>query len=116
MASTSPAFQTAVADSKKLTSKPSNDDLLEIYALFKVANGEDFSKATAPGMIYHEANSHLFFPRLQAKAKYNAWKKVALEDGLTAEEAQDKYVKKIEEMKEKYGYDANKEPEAVGGN
>jgi len=66
--------------------------------------------------IYHEANSHLFFPRLQAKAKYNAWKKVAVEDGLTAEEAQDKYVKKIEEMKEKYGYDANKEPEAVGGN
>ena len=25
------AFETAVADSKKLTSKPSNDDLLELY-------------------------------------------------------------------------------------
>ena len=27
----SEAFQKAVADSKKLTSKPSNDDLLELY-------------------------------------------------------------------------------------
>ena len=27
----SQAFQKAVADSKKLTSKPSNDDLLELY-------------------------------------------------------------------------------------
>lgn len=27
----SPAFQTAVADSKKLTSKPDNADLLELY-------------------------------------------------------------------------------------
>jgi len=105
MASTSPAFQTAVVDSKKLTSKPGNDDLLELYGLFKVANDEDFSKAAAPGMF-----------DLKGKAKYNAWKKVAVEDGLTADEAQDKYVKKVEEMKEKYGYDANKEPEAVGGN
>ena len=27
------AFETAVADSKKLTSKPSNDDLLELYGM-----------------------------------------------------------------------------------
>lgn len=26
-----PAFQTAIADSKKLTSKPSDDDLLQLY-------------------------------------------------------------------------------------
>lgn len=26
-------FETAVADSKKLTSKPSNDDLLELYGM-----------------------------------------------------------------------------------
>ena len=30
----SEAFKTAVADSKKLTSKPSNDDLLELYGVF----------------------------------------------------------------------------------
>jgi hypothetical protein len=50
----------------------------------------------------------------QGKAKYNAWKKV-VEEGISAEQAQEKYVAKIEEMKTKYGYDANKEPEAVGG-
>jgi diazepam-binding inhibitor (GABA receptor modulating acyl-CoA-binding protein) len=27
------AFETAVADSKKLTSKPSNDDLLKLYGM-----------------------------------------------------------------------------------
>lgn len=30
-------FTTAVADSKKLTAKPSNEDLLELYAYYKQA-------------------------------------------------------------------------------
>jgi diazepam-binding inhibitor (GABA receptor modulator, acyl-CoA-binding protein) len=30
------------------------------------------------------------------------------------EEAQERYVKLVEKMKQTYGYDANKEPEAVG--
>ncbi|KAK4130177.1 acyl-CoA-binding protein [Trichocladium antarcticum] len=98
------AFQKAVVDSKKLTSKPSNDDLLEIYALYKIATGEDISAATKPGMF-----------DLKGKAKYNAWNN-AVGDGLTVEEAQEKYVAKIEEMKKTYGYDADKQPEAVGGN
>lgn len=29
------AFDTAVADSKKLTSKPSNEDLLKLYGSFR---------------------------------------------------------------------------------
>ncbi|KAL2121509.1 hypothetical protein VTJ04DRAFT_5536 [Mycothermus thermophilus] len=103
MVAQSEAFQKAVVDSKKLTSKPSNDDLLEIYSLYKIGTGEDISKAPQPGMF-----------DLKGKAKYNAWKK-AVDDGITPEQAQEKYVAKIEEMKEKYGYDANKEPEAVGG-
>ncbi|KAK3939809.1 acyl CoA binding protein-domain-containing protein [Diplogelasinospora grovesii] len=100
----SDAFKQAVVDSKKLTSKPSNEDLLEIYSFYKVATGENFDKAPAPGMF-----------DLKGKAKYNAWKKVVQEDALSAEQAQEKYVAKIKEMKGKYGYDANKEPEAVGG-
>ncbi|EGS21965.1 putative fatty acid binding protein [Thermochaetoides thermophila DSM 1495] len=103
MVAQSEAFKKAIVDSKKLTSKPSTDDLLEIYALYKVGNGEDFSKAPQPGMF-----------DLKGKAKYNAWKKL-VDDGLTPEEAQEKYVAKVEEMKAKYGYDENKEPEAVGG-
>ncbi|KAL3418604.1 acyl CoA binding protein [Phlyctema vagabunda] len=96
------AFETAVADSKKLTSKPGNDDLLEIYGLYKVATGEDISKAEAPGTF-----------DLKGKAKKKAWQKV-VDEGLTVEQAQERYVAKVEEMKTKYGFDADKVPEAVG--
>ncbi|KAK3905555.1 putative fatty acid binding protein [Staphylotrichum tortipilum] len=102
MVAQSEAFQTAVVDSKKLTSKPSNDDLLEIYALYKIGTGEDITTAATPGIF-----------DLKGKAKYNAWK-AAADDGLSVEEAQEKYVAKIEEMKATYGYDKDKEPEAVG--
>lgn len=74
-------FDKAVADSKKLTSKPSNEDLLELYGtslnilplpvtprdnvwktrpvnhylprvgLFKVASGDDFDSAPSLGMF-----------------------------------------------------------------
>ncbi|KAM0431902.1 hypothetical protein ACHAPT_005155 [Fusarium lateritium] len=81
----SDAFKKAIEDSKKLTSKPGPDELLDLYALYK------------------------------GKAKYNSWKKVA-EEGVTPEQAQEKYVKLVEELKEKYGYDENKVPEAVGSN
>lgn len=50
---------------------------------------------------------------MQGKAKYNAWKK-AVEDGITPEQAQEKYVALVEELKKKYGYDENKVPENVG--
>ncbi|RGP60183.1 diazepam-binding inhibitor gaba receptor acyl- -binding [Fusarium longipes] len=79
-------FKKAIEDSKKLTSKPGPNELLELYALYK------------------------------GKAKYNAWKKVAEEDKLTPDAAQTKYVELVESLKEKYGYDANKVPEAVGAN
>ncbi|KAF4950412.1 hypothetical protein FGADI_8231 [Fusarium gaditjirri] len=103
----SESFQKAVEDSKKLTSKPSTDDLLRLYGLYKVANGEDFSAATAPGVFDLKAS-------FEGKAKYNAWKKAAEEEKLTPDDAQAKYVELVERLKEKYGYDANKVPEAVG--
>ncbi|KAF9771771.1 hypothetical protein IL306_010563 [Fusarium sp. DS 682] len=80
----SESFQKAVEDSKKLTSKPGPNELLELYALYK------------------------------GKAKYNAWKKVVEEDKLTPDAAQAKYVELVEKLKEQYGYDANKVPETVG--
>lgn len=95
-------FEQAVIDSKKLTEKPDNDDLLTIYALYKVANGEDITKAPAPGMF-----------DLKGKAKKNAWQKV-VDEGITADQAKEKYVAKIEEMKVTYKFDANKQPESVG--
>jgi diazepam-binding inhibitor (GABA receptor modulating acyl-CoA-binding protein) len=98
----SEAFKTAVADSKKLTSKPGNDDLLDLYGLYKVAIGEDIAKAPAPGMF-----------DLKGKAKKNAWQKF-VDEGNTPDQAQEKYIAKVEALKESCGYDANKEPEAVG--
>ncbi|WAO85321.1 ACB domain-containing protein [Fusarium falciforme] len=114
----SDAFKKAIEDSKKLTSKPGPDELLQLYgnrhltpprhvpipanmlssrtALYKVGTGEDFSKAGG-------------------KAKHKAWEKV-VNEGVTPEAAQEQYVKLVEELKEKYGYDENKVPEAVGGN
>ncbi|PHH79432.1 hypothetical protein CDD82_2396 [Ophiocordyceps australis] len=99
----SEAFEKAVVDSKKLTSKPAHGDLLDLYALYKVSTGEDIANAATPGIL-----------DMKAKAKYNAWKKV-LEAGVTdPKQAQENYVAKVEEMKQKYGYDENKVPEAVG--
>ncbi|KUI63695.1 hypothetical protein VM1G_10530 [Cytospora mali] len=96
------AFETAVADSKKLTSKPSNEELLDLYALYKIAQGEDISSAPAPGMF-----------DLKGKAKKNAWQK-KVDEGVSQEQAKSEYVALVETLKTKYGYDANKSPEAVG--
>ncbi|KAM3077209.1 hypothetical protein ACMFMG_003325 [Clarireedia jacksonii] len=96
------AFQTAVDDSKKLTAKPSDNDLLELYALYKVANGENIAESEQPGMF-----------DLKGKAKRKAWQ-AKVDEGLTADQAKAKYVEKVEALKKSLGYDANKAPEAVG--
>ncbi|GKT45618.1 putative acyl-CoA-binding protein [Colletotrichum spaethianum] len=101
-ATQSEAFKQAVIDSKKLTAKPGNDELLELYGLYKVSTGEDISKAPKPGMF-----------DLKGKAKQGAWQKV-VDEGVTPELAQEKYIALVNTLKDKYGYDANKEPEAVG--
>ncbi|TLS30138.1 hypothetical protein PpBr36_03017 [Pyricularia pennisetigena] len=98
----SDAFKKAVVDSKKLLKKPSNEELLELYGLFKVGTGEDISGAPAPGMF-----------DLKGKSKKAAWQKV-VDEGVTPEQAQEKYVALVEKLKAAYGYDENKEPEAVG--
>ncbi|KAG9231407.1 acyl-CoA-binding protein [Amylocarpus encephaloides] len=96
------AFDAAVVDSKKLTSKPSDKDLLELYALFKVAHGEDIEAAPKPGMF-----------DLAGKAKKNAWA-AKVDAGLTVDQAKEQYVALVEKLKESCGYDADKVPEKVG--
>lgn len=59
------------------------------------------------------ANGFLFSFE-QGKAKKRAWQKVA-DEGVTPEQAQEKYVALVEELKGKLGFDADKAPEAVGG-
>ncbi|KAM3464854.1 hypothetical protein MY5147_008668 [Beauveria neobassiana] len=98
----SAAFKKAAEDSKKLLAKPSNDELLELYGLYKVGNAEDISSAPAPGMF-----------DMKGKAKKNAWQKV-VDEGISAETAQERYVALVEKLKTKYGFDENKVPDAVG--
>lgn len=54
-----------------------------------------------------------FPPDPQGKAKKNAWQK-EVDEGTTAEQAQTKYVNLVNKLKESYGFDADKVPEAVG--
>jgi diazepam-binding inhibitor (GABA receptor modulating acyl-CoA-binding protein) len=49
----------------------------------------------------------------QGKAKKKAWQKI-VDEGITSDEAKERYVTLVKSMKEKYGYDADKVPEAVG--
>jgi diazepam-binding inhibitor (GABA receptor modulator, acyl-CoA-binding protein) len=54
----------------------------------------------------------IFQPK--GKAKRNAWEAL-VEQKVTPEEAQRRYVELVEKLKETYGYDADKEPEVIGG-
>ncbi|KAI0966597.1 acyl CoA binding protein-domain-containing protein [Xylaria arbuscula] len=102
-----PAFEKAAErESKQLLAKPDNDELLKLYGLYKVGTGEDVSEyqkgSKAPGMF-----------DLKGKAKLRAWEGIIAE-GLTAEQAQEKYIALVEELKKKHGFDPKKEPEVVG--
>ncbi|KAK8145990.1 hypothetical protein G3M48_003748 [Beauveria asiatica] len=133
----SAAFKKAAEDSKKLLAKPSNDELLELYGLYKVGNAEDISSAPAPGMFDMKASPIPPRPlatrpglrdsihdaeytgswgqslRASGKAKKNAWQKV-VDEGISAETAQERYVALVEQLKAKHGFDENKVPDAVG--
>ncbi|OBT76478.1 hypothetical protein VF21_04015 [Pseudogymnoascus sp. 05NY08] len=100
----SPAFNQAVVDSKKLVKKPTNDHLLEMYGLYK--------QATQEPPIEQSENPGTF--DLKGKAKKRAWQKV-VDEGVTPEQAQEKYIALIEQLKVTYEFDESKVPEAVGG-
>ncbi|HWU67873.1 MAG TPA: acyl-CoA-binding protein, partial [Stenotrophobium sp.] len=61
MADLKPLFEKALKDVKTLTKRPSNDDLLTLYALFKQATDGDVS-GSRPGML-----------DMVGRAKYDAW-------------------------------------------
>jgi diazepam-binding inhibitor (GABA receptor modulating acyl-CoA-binding protein) len=78
-------FEQAVADSKQLPEKPSNDILLKIYALYKQAKDGDFSG---------EMPSNPF--DIVSIAKANAWKE---QSGKPKEDAMKEYVDLIRSLK-----------------
>jgi acyl-CoA-binding protein len=78
-------FENAVAESKLLSAKPSNETLLQLYSLYKQATEGD---ASAEG----PSNPFDFV----AKAKYNAW---AEQKGKTKEAAMQDYIDLVNKLK-----------------
>jgi acyl-CoA-binding protein len=78
-------FEQAVAESKTLSEKPSNDTLLQLYSLYKQGTEGDIN-------IDAPANPFDFV----AKAKYQAWEELK---GKTKEEAMQQYIELVQKLK-----------------
>lgn len=78
-------FEKAVAESKTLSEKPSNDTLLQLYSLYKQASEGDVN-------IDPPSNPFDFV----AKAKYEAW---AALKGKSTDEAMQSYVDLVAKLK-----------------
>ena len=86
-AMTNDAFEQAQSDVHRLPRTPSNDELLELYALYKQATVGDVA-GKRPGML-----------DFRARAKYDAWTKCS---GTSQSDAQGRYVKLVAQLKAKY--------------
>ena len=78
-------FEKAAAGSKQLSSKPDNETLLQLYALYKQGTEGD---------VNTEPPSNPF--DFVAKAKYEAWSAIK---GKTKEAAMEEYVQLVEKLK-----------------
>lgn len=78
-------FEQAVAESKSLSDRPSNDSLLQLYSLYKQATVGDVN-------IDPPANAFDFV----SKAKYEAW---AALKGKTKETAMQEYIQLVGKLR-----------------
>ncbi|WP_411026776.1 acyl-CoA-binding protein, partial [Salmonella sp. s54395] len=76
-------FKTAAIDVKKLTTKPTDSDLLELYGLYKQATVGDCN-TERPGML-----------DMKGKYKWDAWNS---RKGMTTSESEQKYIAKVNEL------------------
>lgn len=74
------SFDQAQKDVKTLTKRPSNDDMLALYSLYKQGSEGD-AKGSRPGML-----------DVVGRAKYDAWAKLK---GTSKDAAMQKYVDKV---------------------
>ncbi|XP_058035689.1 acyl-CoA-binding domain-containing protein 7 [Ahaetulla prasina] len=81
-------FETAAVNVKKLKSKPTDDELKELYGLYKQATVGD-NNTECPGML-----------DLKGRAKWEAWN---LKKGISKDDAMKAYISKANEMIQKYG-------------
>jgi diazepam-binding inhibitor (GABA receptor modulating acyl-CoA-binding protein) len=77
-------FTAAVSQSKALPSRPSNEDLLQLYALFKQATDGDVSGDRPGGFDF------------KAIAKHDAWSE---KKGTSKDVAMQQYVNLVERLK-----------------
>ena len=77
-------FEAAAADSKKLPERPSNDVLLQLYALYKQGSEGDV-QGKRPG-----------FTNMVGRAKYDAWAAVK---GTSSEDAMQQYIDLVKSLK-----------------
>lgn len=81
-------FEDAKARVEKLKARPSNEELLELYGLYKQAAEGDVS-GSRPGIL-----------DLKGRAKYDAWSR---RKGLSGDEARKKYVALVEKLEAAQG-------------
>ena len=85
--SNSPEFEKAAEDVKQLTVRPTNEELLELYAWFKQATVGDCNTAR-PGMF-----------DLKGKYKWDKWNEL---QGTSKENAEKKYIETAKGLIAKY--------------
>ena len=78
-------FEQAIADSKSLSEKPSNETLLQLYSLYKQSTEGDVN-VEAPSNPFDFVN----------KAKYEAW---AALKGTSSETAMKDYIALVEKLR-----------------
>lgn len=77
-------FEAAAADSKKLPERPSNDVLLQLYALYKQGTDGDV-EGKRPG-----------FTDMVGRAKYDAWAAIK---GTSTDDAMQRYIELVGSLK-----------------
>ncbi|CAA9993015.1 unnamed protein product [Nesidiocoris tenuis] len=80
-------FDAAAEKVKTLTKKPTDDELLELYALFKQATVGD-NETSKPGLL-----------DLKNKYKWESWNK---KKGMSKEDAMQAYIKVVDDLLAKY--------------
>jgi acyl-CoA-binding protein len=81
-------FKESKARVEKLSSRPSNDQLLDLYGLYKQATEGDVS-GSRPGLL-----------DLKGRAKFDAWAK---RKGASKDDAMKKYVALVDTLAEELG-------------
>ena len=80
-------FDQAVARSKELTKRPSNEELLQLYGLFKQATEGDVSGDRPGGFDF------------KGIAKYDAWAELK---GKSTDEAKKQYIALVAKLQQEY--------------